>query len=133
MPGCGFVGWRFGSGLQLSGILQLGTHAVSLARLTGFDLNLIVTNRYSATAHSLPGHSFSISTSAIETIRYKAYGLRTRQPVVKKPRADRIPDGSRNLDHASDGEDGFVRSSNECEFDHADDHQVDGMEEYCMR
>lgn len=103
-----------------------------LLRDSLIDLNMIVMNSSSATAHVLPGHSFPISTSAIETIRYKTYGLRTRRRIAKKPRAVDIPDGSRNLDHASDGEDGFVRSSNEFEFDSEEGYEVDEMEEYGM-
>jgi hypothetical protein len=52
--------------------------------------------------------------------------------VTIKSRAGDIPDGSRNLDHSSDGEDGFVRSSNEFEFDSEEGYEVDEMEEYGM-
>ncbi|KAJ9098303.1 hypothetical protein QFC20_006013 [Naganishia adeliensis] len=87
----------------------------------------------SAPAHVLPGHSFPISASAIETIRYKTYGLRSRRRVAIKPRAGDLLDGSRNLDHMSDdAEDGLVRSSNEFEFDSEEGYEVDEMEEYGM-
>lgn len=97
------------------------------------ELIVIATNSSSAPAHVLPGHSFPISASAIETIRYKTYGLRSRRRVAIKPRAGDLLDGSRNLDHTSDdAEDGLVRSSNEFEFDSEEGYEVDEMEEYGM-
>jgi hypothetical protein len=88
-------------------------------------LMLIPLNSSSAPSYALPGHSFPISATAIETIRYKMYGLRTRRRTAIRPRA-RYPD------HVSEEEDGLVRSSNEFEFDSEEGYEVDEMEEYGM-
>lgn len=112
---------RVGCGLRLFRTPEPGKHAF----LCLFDLILIPLNSSSAPSYALPGHSFPISTAAIETIRYKTYGLRTRRRIAIRPR-------TRNPDHGSEEEDGLVRSSNEFEFDSEEGYDVDEMEEYGM-
>jgi hypothetical protein len=75
-------------------------------------------------APHLPGHDFPISAHALDIIRHKTYGLRTRRRIPLR----------RNVDPDDEDEEreGIVRSSNEFEFDSEEGYEVDEIEEYGM-
>lgn len=97
------------------------------------DVSAFPANSSTAEGNRYPGHSFPISAHAIETIRFKTYGLRSRRRVAIKPRDTDLDHGPHDLDFIyGQAEDGFVRSSNEFEFDSEEGYEVDEMEEYGM-
>lgn len=93
--------------------------------VTQFTCRLLTPHRHTTRpASHLPGHEFPISSHALDTIRHKTYGLRTRRRIPLRRSVN--PD-----DDDEEGE-GIARSSNEFEFDSEEGYEVDEIEEYGM-